>query len=896
MAPITSTQLTIGNQQSAQTAYTTASISPTADRLVLCFITGVDNGANEEVIVNTVTGAGMTWVKEAEVTHETTASPVVVTSVFRALESSPGSGALTITFDRQCQIAGWHIHEFAEVDTGGSSGADAVVQSAVNDNDSITTIAATLSAFAGTNNATVGMFKSGGGSGRTWTPSTGFAEISESGGAGYQIAVHFRDDNATNVESTCTNAGPHAAIGLELRNAITAITQSLLLAEIDTVDRTVYTTSSISPSANKLVLCLVSATDNFVDETILVNSVTGANLTWVEVAEITLDTIAAPRQTLAVYRAMGTAPNSGALTITLDRQAALGQWIIAEFEFVDISGDNGENAVVQAVTNRADSGTSITATLAAFGDAANGTVGCFTSSGNPPNWTPGTGFIEIAEATGSDRVSMMEFRADNDTSVDATASVDADIAVIGLELKQAEAPPPHPTSTNVLTSGFDETDSTTYTTASISPAADKVILLGFVSRRFPSTPAPVPTAVGCGITWVEVATVEGPGDGGSFRVTVFRGIDPSPTTGTIVFTLSNSQVRGSWGVIELDGVDTGGADGAFSIVQTATNSATSVTSITATLGAFSDPGNATIGFGSADNPSIGGPYTAGSGFTFIVDEGVGSSDFNGMKVLFKNSNDTTVDFSGAGSSEPYMIIGIELKIPATSPITANLLLADGDDSDLTVYTTASISPSANKLVLCCVMCADDGFTSAVLTSTVTGAGLTWVQVNQIGFDTTVSERRGFAIFRALGPSPSSGALTITLDGPGTACRWTIVQFTNCDTGGANGSAAIVQEANNRSDTGQAISATLSSFADKNATYAYCGSGSVSTTLTEGAGYIKIGEVDLGTIKAMGQFQQGPDLIPDFTQSVDGDMAIIAVELKFVAPEGGGAHGRLGFVF
>lgn len=224
------------------------------------------------------------------------------------------------------------------------------------------------------------------------------------------------------------------------------ITQNLLLAEADPVDRTVYTTSSISPGANKLILCLVSTTDNGLNEPILVNSITGTGLTWVKITQVQLDTIAAPRMSMAVFGALGPSPSPGSLTITLDRESALTQWIIVEFDNVDTGGADGADAVVQFANNVADSGTSIAATLAAFGNENNATVGCFTSSGNPPTWTPGSGFAEIAEATGSDRTPMMEFRADNDVSVDATASQDADIAVIGIELKNADqGEPPAPT-------------------------------------------------------------------------------------------------------------------------------------------------------------------------------------------------------------------------------------------------------------------------------------------------------------------------------------------------------------------------------------------------------------------------------------------------------------------
>lgn len=218
-------------------------------------------------------------------------------------------------------------------------------------------------------------------------------------------------------------------------------------------------------------------------------------------------------------------------------------------------------------------------------------------------------------------------------------------------------------------------------------------------------------------------------------------------------------------------------------------------------------------------------------------------------------------------------------------ITATLLLADGDDTDRTVYTTASINPAADRLILCLVMAADQGFSSVVHVDSVAGAGLTWVEDQDLNFDTIASERRCLAVYRALGASPSAGALTITLDSPGTACRWMIVEFDNVDIGGTNGSSAIVQNKTNRADSGTSIVATLDAFEDvNNATVGCFGSGSVNTTLTEGSGFTKVAEVDLGTIKAMLTFRADNDITVDMSQSVDGDMAVIALELRNAHPK------------
>ncbi len=218
---------------------------------------------------------------------------------------------------------------------------------------------------------------------------------------------------------------------------------------------------------------------------------------------------------------------------------------------------------------------------------------------------------------------------------------------------------------NVLTSGFSETDASSYPSASVSPAADKVILAVVSNRRSPTSV--IPTASGAGITWVQVFSEVLTFGGGENRITVFRGIDAAPSTGAITFDFGGqTQLRGSWAILELDNVDTGGADGADAIVQADSDENAAATSVSVTLAGFGDANNATIGFCSADNPSVGGPYSPGSGWpAFVVNELTGSQ-FNAVAVEFRTDNSVTVDFS-SNSTDGLTIIGIELKNATPTP-------------------------------------------------------------------------------------------------------------------------------------------------------------------------------------------------------------------------------------
>lgn len=96
-------------------------------------------------------------------------------------------------------------------------------------------------------------------------------------------------------------------------------------------------------------------------------------------------------------------------------------------------------------------------------------------------------------------------------------------------------------------------------------------------------------------------------------------------------------------------------------------------------------------------------------------------------------------------------------------------------------TLASWTPGSNELVLVFVMTR-----TKTLSPSVSGNGLTFVQVAQTS--TALSDGRT-TIFRAMGSSPSTGAITITLTGNVDVASAIAVRLSGVDTGGTNGSAA-----------------------------------------------------------------------------------------------------------
>jgi hypothetical protein len=149
-------------------------------------------------------------------------------------------------------------------------------------------------------------------------------------------------------------------------------------------------------------------------------------------------------------------------------------------------------------------------------------------------------------------------------------------------------------SASNLTSNGSGTNATSYTTASISPASNSLILIA-VESDLSGTP-PKPTISGCSLTWVEVIDCHFDQSGTQHRLTVYRALGASPTTGTVTIDYGATTATGcTWSIDQFQNVDTTGTNGSGAIVQSAKTTepaSGSTTSITATLGSAITSGNA----------------------------------------------------------------------------------------------------------------------------------------------------------------------------------------------------------------------------------------------------------------------------------------------------------------
>lgn len=213
-----------------------------------------------------------------------------------------------------------------------------------------------------------------------------------------------------------------------------------------------------------------------------------------------------------------------------------------------------------------------------------------------------------------------------------------------------------------LTEGSYGTAGTTFTTASISPSSNKLVLLSFTARNGASTDPTISSISGNGLTWELVNYANWDSDSTSRRTTfVYRSMGASPSTGTITVTFGESNTNFAWSVDEFSNVDTSGTNGSGAVVQSNYNTGADPSSdLTVTLAAFGSVDNATFGaFGEYNNATP----TQDSGWTLLASQ----NTFDSLFTEFIATNDTSVYMSFSPASKVGGV-GVEIKAAAASSI------------------------------------------------------------------------------------------------------------------------------------------------------------------------------------------------------------------------------------
>ena len=208
-----------------------------------------------------------------------------------------------------------------------------------------------------------------------------------------------------------------------------AVTQ--LTSGTSTTNSTTVVTSSVTPTADALVLLAVFGRVNNTPP----SGVTGNGLTWVMIDSSS--TSALSLRNISLWRALGSSPSAGAITVTWVGTQTEKAWSVFEITGVDTSGTNGSGAIVQSVKNGDPANSnSPTLTLSAFGSANNMAVGFFHHFANEVT-TPGSGFTEIHDLQLSESAAgnQTEYKL-NDTTVDASWATVSDWLGIAVEVKE----------------------------------------------------------------------------------------------------------------------------------------------------------------------------------------------------------------------------------------------------------------------------------------------------------------------------------------------------------------------------------------------------------------------------------------------------------------------------
>lgn len=225
-------------------------------------------------------------------------------------------------------------------------------------------------------------------------------------------------------------------------------------------------TASHTPSNDTLyILTVIGYDTGNADRTPTATHAGG--LTWVQVAHTHVsDAVNSRDLNITVFRAMKSSGlSAGTTTITYTTAQATLLWSIDQFSGIDITGTDGAGAVIQSATNAITTGTSIAVTLSAFGSASNGAFQANSHDIATSNegTAPGSGWTELADMQDNGGAGFQalngetEWRADNDTSADATwatscngavaiaVEIAAAAAVVSLSLPPvASFEPPHP--------------------------------------------------------------------------------------------------------------------------------------------------------------------------------------------------------------------------------------------------------------------------------------------------------------------------------------------------------------------------------------------------------------------------------------------------------------------
>lgn len=315
-----------------------------------------------------------------------------------------------------------------------------------------------------------------------------------------------------------------------------AVSCSNLLANGSTTGATSYTTASVSPGANHLLLLQVKSRTN-ITATPNTPTVTGLGLTWVQIGlPLDIDDTGSSRERMTLWRAMGT-PTSGALTFDFAGQSQTHcEWLLDELSGTDTSGTNGSGAIVQSATAIVDSNgpavPSLTATLAIFNNSNDATWGTLGSFNSTTVYTEVSPMVRVAFHQQADGAVISAFDSGNSTTVKWTFNV-TDIST-GIYALQIRAKVTGLVTKVASISSPTSTGNQSYTGAGFQP---KAILAFVTALTADGSAAGIKKSVGFGLSSTSRAAV---GDGAVDSTATVNSYDQGHSNAAVIYATDGS--------------------------------------------------------------------------------------------------------------------------------------------------------------------------------------------------------------------------------------------------------------------------------------------------------------------------------------------------------------------
>src|SRR5512144_2768891 len=488
-ATIAQTLLASGHDPNNLKVYTTASIAPAPNALVTVAV--LTHQSSTAAPAPTLTGGGMAAWDLVATTTFNGATPLDRVTIFRAMSAAPGSGPITITSSVTVSNCQWIVSQWDGVETGGTNGAGAIVQTGATSGAAVNGLTVSLGAFADAADVGYGVFGIASATVAA-TAGTGFTRIDEQpsgeGTTGDLFAEWAVNDNTVDATWSSKSAG---ALGVEIKAAgSSGGGGGGVSAALSTVSASPGSITAGSGTST-ITVTAKDANGNAISGATVVLAATGTGNTLTQPAATTDANGVATgslASTVAGAKVVSAKINGTSITQTATVTVTPGP--------VDASQSTVAAAAPAWVVPGAPSTITVTA-KDANGNPISGATVVLAATGmrtltQPTDTTSASG-MTTGMVSGMMEETIIVSATANGTGITQTATVEV-VAQAAATITQT-----------LLTSGNNAANQKTYTTASIAPAPNALITVAVLMRR--SSGAVTPTVTGGGMpAWDLVAS------------------------------------------------------------------------------------------------------------------------------------------------------------------------------------------------------------------------------------------------------------------------------------------------------------------------------------------------------------------------------------------------------